>query len=209
MSGKRKSRYATSSMSGASSRNIPSATLSAKARRSKKAVENAKTFARTHANILILGETGTGKELFAQSVHKHSERRSGPFVAVELRGHTGKPDGKRVLRLRGRRLHRRGQRLGRWATSSLAHDGTLFMDEGLGNSAEPAGKTPAGHPGKRSDADWLRQGHTCGRAHRLREQQGSQVASEAGQVQGGSLPTDSRSCSCGFRRSGTGERTSY
>lgn len=42
----------------------------------------ARQFARHHANILILGETGTGKELFAQSIHNYSMRREQPFVAI-------------------------------------------------------------------------------------------------------------------------------
>ena len=36
----------------------------------------------TNANILITGESGTGKELVARAIHKHSEHRNGPFVAI-------------------------------------------------------------------------------------------------------------------------------
>ena len=38
----------------------------------------------TEANVLILGENGTGKELIAQALHHQSARRSGPFVRVDL-----------------------------------------------------------------------------------------------------------------------------
>ena len=40
------------------------------------------------ATVLILGETGTGKELVAQAVHEHSQRVRGPFVAVDCSGLT-------------------------------------------------------------------------------------------------------------------------
>jgi arginine utilization regulatory protein len=45
-------------------------------------VQYAMRAARTASNILIYGETGTGKELFAQSIHNSSPRKSQPFIAV-------------------------------------------------------------------------------------------------------------------------------
>lgn len=42
----------------------------------------AKKMAQSESRIMILGETGTGKELFAQSIHNHSSRAKGPFIAV-------------------------------------------------------------------------------------------------------------------------------
>ncbi|WP_267897315.1 sigma 54-interacting transcriptional regulator [Peribacillus saganii] len=44
-------------------------------------VEQARRSARSKSNILIVGETGTGKELFAQSIHNESPRRNSPFIA--------------------------------------------------------------------------------------------------------------------------------
>lgn len=45
-------------------------------------VKRAKKIAASPSNVLIYGETGTGKELFAQSIHNASPYREGPFVAI-------------------------------------------------------------------------------------------------------------------------------
>lgn len=47
----------------------------------REVVEQAMRAARTDSSVLIIGETGTGKELFAQSVHAASGRSQGPFVS--------------------------------------------------------------------------------------------------------------------------------
>ena len=48
----------------------------------REAVRLAKIAAANDATVLIQGESGTGKELFAQSIHNASDRRGGPFIAV-------------------------------------------------------------------------------------------------------------------------------
>ena len=45
-------------------------------------IHNAEDFSAVESNILIRGETGTGKELFAQSIHNASRRKNKPFVAI-------------------------------------------------------------------------------------------------------------------------------
>jgi arginine utilization regulatory protein len=47
----------------------------------REVIEVARRAARTSSSVLIVGETGTGKELFAQSLHNDSARASGPFIS--------------------------------------------------------------------------------------------------------------------------------
>jgi DNA-binding NtrC family response regulator len=83
--------------------------------------------AATNASVLLLGETGTGKELIAKAIHELSPRGSGPFVRVncgalsesllesELFGH-----------VRGSFTGAVANRTGRF---EAAHTGTIFLDE--------------------------------------------------------------------------------
>ncbi len=92
-----------------------------------KAVEMLKRIAPTDATVLILGETGTGKELFAQALHHNSLRKNKPFVALncaaisesllesELFGH-----------LKGSFTGATEDRIGKF---EYANGGTIFLDE--------------------------------------------------------------------------------
>ena len=48
----------------------------------QRCIDIARKLAKSDYSILITGESGSGKEMFAQSIHNASERRKGPFIAV-------------------------------------------------------------------------------------------------------------------------------
>lgn len=92
------------------------------------AVAKAATFARGESNVLIVGETGTGKELFAQGIHNASPRREGPFVAVNC---ASLPETLLESELFGYEegAFTGARKGGKPGLLELAHGGTLFLDE--------------------------------------------------------------------------------
>jgi two-component system, NtrC family, response regulator HydG len=84
----------------------------------------------TDANILILGENGTGKELIAKAIHQFSNRASRPFVKVDVGALTESLFESELFgHKKGAFTDARDDRMGRF---EAANTGTLFLDE-IGN----------------------------------------------------------------------------
>ena len=90
-------------------------------------IEKVKLVGPSRATVLLTGETGTGKELFAQSIHQNSDRARSPFIAVHC---AALPANLLESELFG---HEKGaftgaseRRIGRFES---ANNGTLFLDE--------------------------------------------------------------------------------
>ena len=95
---------------------------------SKASKEQAQRIARSNSNVLILGESGVGKELFAHAIHDESTRRSGPFIRVNC---AAIPETLLESELFGYEEGaftgaRKGGQPGKF---EIADGGTLFLDE--------------------------------------------------------------------------------
>jgi Nif-specific regulatory protein len=93
----------------------------------KAVTERIEQVAQSNAPVLIRGETGTGKELFARAIHELSRRKGKPFIKVNC---AALPEGVIESELFG---HEKGAFTGAVATRKgrfeLAHGGTIFLDE--------------------------------------------------------------------------------
>ena len=88
----------------------------------------AKRFALAGSTVLLMGETGTGKEIFAQSIHNHSHRCTGPFVTINC---AALPENLLESELFGyvRGAFTGARKEGKFGLFELAHTGTIFLDE--------------------------------------------------------------------------------
>lgn len=94
----------------------------------KELIERAHKYAKVDSTVLIRGETGTGKELFAQSIHNESARKSFPFVAINC---AAVPETLLESELFGYEegAFTGARRGGKQGLFEQAHRGTMFLDE--------------------------------------------------------------------------------
>lgn len=88
----------------------------------------AKVVANKESNVLLLGESGTGKDVFAQAIHNASPRRRGPFVAVNCGAIPKELIGSELFGYSEGAFTgaKKGGKMGKF---ELADGGTLFLDE--------------------------------------------------------------------------------
>lgn len=94
----------------------------------KKCKDIAKRMAKSNSSILITGETGTGKELFAQAIHNYSPRKDYQFVAINCGAF---PESLLESELFGYEegAFTGARKGGKPGLFELAHNGTIFLDE--------------------------------------------------------------------------------
>ncbi len=99
----------------------------AKSPKMQQVIEVIKVVAKSNATALIIGETGTGKELVARAIHSQSYRKDKPFIAVSC---AALPESLLESELFG---HEKGSFTGAYAQRKgkfeIANRGTLFLDE--------------------------------------------------------------------------------
>ena len=91
-------------------------------------IQMAERYSRVNSNVLIVGETGTGKELFAHSIHQASKRSNQPFVALNC---AALPENLLESELFGYEAgaFSGAAKGGKVGLFELAHRGTIFLDE--------------------------------------------------------------------------------
>ncbi|OUQ89812.1 sigma-54-dependent Fis family transcriptional regulator [Brevibacillus brevis] len=92
------------------------------------AIGSAKKVAQTDATVLIYGESGVGKELFAQAIHQASRRHEKPFIAINCGAIPAALFESELFGYQGGAFTG-AEKKGKPGKLELAHGGTLFLDE--------------------------------------------------------------------------------
>ena len=102
-------------------------TIIGKSRKMQKVYSMIESVSQSNTNVLIEGQSGTGKELVARAIHKRSDRKNGPFIAINC---SAIPDTLLESELFG---HTKGAYTGamdkQTGVFELANGGTLLLDE--------------------------------------------------------------------------------
>lgn len=103
-------------------------------KKNKEVIEYAKKYAKIDSTVLILGQTGTGKELYAHSIHNYSDKRNRPFISINC---AAIPDELLESELFGYEsgsfTGARSQ--GKKGLFEIANGGTIFLDE-IGDTSQ-------------------------------------------------------------------------
>ena len=96
--------------------------------RYKEVIRQSKIAAESDSNILLLGESGVGKDVLAQAIHNSSHRASGPFVAINCAAFSKELIGSELFGYEEGSFTgaKKGGSIGKF---ELANNGTLFLDE--------------------------------------------------------------------------------
>jgi transcriptional regulator, propionate catabolism operon regulatory protein len=94
----------------------------------REALKLAREYSIADSTVLVLGSTGSGKEMFAHSIHNASQRRNGPFIAINC---AALPENLLESELFGyvEGAFTGARKGGKAGVFELAHGGTLFLDE--------------------------------------------------------------------------------
>ncbi len=131
-------RYRLSKLQSENSKNVVRNGIIGKSSKKKKGLDHVAQAASSSINVLITGDTGTGKEVFAKAIHLNSKRAGHPFIVADC---TSIPETLAESLLFG---HQKGAFTGASANSLglflQADEGTLFLDE-IGDLSLPVQKS--------------------------------------------------------------------